>query len=108
MDREPIDLYALDALADDIEGFEDVVRLANHPKLGWQRLYGGPIPADELFAALQRLVADELVEPLTLDAKGTTLLPLDSSAWMAGEDPTDLWFRITSKGRTIHAAWEPE
>ena len=107
MDRDPVDLYALDALANDVEGFEDVVRLVNHPSLGWQKPYGGPISEDAVLSALQRLVTDGLVAPLLLDASGTTLEAITPGIWPSGESAAALWFQMTPEGRQVHTDWEP-
>jgi hypothetical protein len=106
MSRSRLDYFVLDALAHDVESFEDVVRLVNHPELGWQTEHGGPITPPELGATLRRVVADELVEVLLADGPGATLRPCGPTQWPPSAPVEDLWFRLTQRGSILHANWE--
>lgn len=106
MTRADIEYIVLDALANDVESVEDVVRLANHPEIGWTDLVGGPILEFSVVQALPRLIEEGLVRAYTLDATGNHLADL-----VVGMRPRvpleECYFGLTAQGRAIHAAWEP-
>jgi hypothetical protein len=108
MARPQIDLFVLDALANDIEGFEDVMRLLNHEQLGWRHLHGAAIERDEAQEALRRVVIDGLAEVCLYDPDSRALRSYKASQWPVGTEVDDMWFRITEQGRSLHAAWEPQ
>jgi hypothetical protein len=61
MTRPDIDYYVLDALATDLESLEEILRLVNHPQIGWAAEAGHPFGRSEVLVVLPRLVRDELV-----------------------------------------------
>jgi hypothetical protein len=108
-DREVLpDLYVLDALANDIESLEDVLRMLNSDTvLGWHRTWGRPFQRAEIVESLARLIKEESVRAhvLTPDGKGLDPLPprtLPSATF------DDVWFEMTPHGRMRHANWEPK
>ena len=101
-----LDLFVLDTLVNDIEGFEDALRLLNHAEVGWTDQIGRHFDADDLRASLTRLIKEGYVEACvpsvtdhTLQGAGDRVLPPDPI--------TDLWFRITPRGRWRHRVWAP-
>lgn len=106
MTRADIDYIVLDALANDIESVDDIVRLANHPAIGWTDLVGGPVAEASVLLALPRLIGDGLVRAYTLDASGHQL----EDAPVGARSPAPLeecYFGLTAEGREVHARWEP-
>ena len=104
--RADIDLFVLDAVADDLESLEDIVRMTNSPVRGWQHLFGGPIPRSDLELAVLRVVREDLVEAYALHASGKELVGIGRGVLPTG-DLDDYWFRLTERGKMVHSAWEP-
>ena len=96
-DRPLVDLYVLDTVADDIEEYDNISRRVAK----WD-----PAALSQLLASLQRLVQQELIEACMLTADGRSLTGAGPGVWPVIPVP-DLWFRMTSRGRMVHSAWEP-
>ena len=106
MTRADIDYIVLDALANDLESVEDILRLANHPEIGWTELAGGPIAEFSVLLALPRLVEDGLVRAYVLDASVGQLqdlrdLGIQHVAELRGQDPERLYARLIAQ-RGVH------
>jgi len=108
MNRPQLDFFVLDTLANDIEGFEDVMRLPNHEQLGWRHLHGASIGEPEAEEALRRLVADGLAAIGLYDLEIRALRSYEAQGWPVHTELEGMWFRITEKGRSLHSAWEPQ
>jgi hypothetical protein len=107
MQREPIDLFVLDTLANDIEALEDILRMLNSATvLGWRHAHPALFERDEVLLALLRNVKAGLVEACQYDPTAKALVGLGEQVWPAGS-ADDLWFRMTSRGRMVHDAWDP-
>jgi hypothetical protein len=101
---ENLDFFVLDTLANDIEGFADVIRLVNHPVIGWADVAGRGFTATEATTALLRLIREGSVEACYLSDDGKELRGAGDAVV-----PTlplgDLWFRMTPRGRIRHTNW---
>jgi len=106
MARNSMDLFVLDTLADDIEALEDILRSINHPDIGWQTQHGGPIGRPDVHQALLRLVQEGFVEVSVFDPGTKALVAVGENRWPTNADLSDLWFRITERGRLLHSNWE--
>jgi len=104
MTRLAIDYFILDALANDRESFEDILRLVNHPEIGWASEAGGPIAAATLLTTLPRLVRDELVQVYVERADRPELEVL-----AVGRLPSmpleACYFGLTARGQVVHGSW---
>lgn len=105
--RSP-DLYVLDALANDIEDLDSILRMLNSDSsLGWAAEWGRPFQRGELVEALSRLVAKNNVQVLVLAPDGKSLESLSSTALPPGSYQ-DAYFSLTDRGRLVHRNWDPE
>jgi len=105
--RETIDYVVLDALADDLESVETILRRTNHEEFGWRRLQDGrSFTRDEVVAALLRLIRDDLVEACAHSEADSALVGIGSRALPSG-NLDEFWFVITPHGRMTHSSWEP-
>ena len=107
MRRFLIDYFVLDTLTADLELFRDVVRLINHPEIGWREYHEGlAFEAADVAAALQRCVRDDLVEAHAFSAERGAVESLGRGVPPSG-DLERCWFALTDAGRAAHDAWEP-
>ncbi|GLC24610.1 hypothetical protein [Roseisolibacter agri] len=106
MTRADIDYIVLDALANDLESVEDILRLANHPEIGWADLAGGAVAEFSVLLALPHLMEDGLVQAYVLDADEGHLeeLPVGTQPSVSLDE---CYFGLTPQGRLVHASWEP-
>jgi len=100
---EHLDLFVLDTLANDIEAFLDVLRLANHPDAGWQDYLGRALEKAEIEDSLRRLVRSGLVEAGADLGSGLTGLGLYQ---MPEVSPEETLYLMTNAGRERHEAWK--
>jgi uncharacterized protein YecE (DUF72 family) len=106
MARELIDYFVLDALADDLESLEDVLRMLNGDGLGWRVHHRAPFAQEEVVPSLFRCIQAGLVRAAVLSADGKGLEPVEERAIPA--TPLDeIWFELTAHGRLVHENWEP-
>jgi hypothetical protein len=105
MPRADIDYIVLDALANDLESLEDIVRLANHPDIGWQDLAGGAIAEFHVTLALPRLIEQRLVQVYELDADANHLVDVPFGT-LPTAPPEACYFGLTAAGRLEHAGWK--
>jgi hypothetical protein len=103
LSRDVMDLYVLDSLANDIESFDDVIRLVNHPEIGWADEFGRRILAADVLPSLHRLVRDGFVELLSEVDGHLTPLPPRSLPVAPLES---FWFALTPRGRILHTNWD--
>jgi hypothetical protein len=102
------DLYVLDALSNDMENIDGVLRMLNSDSvLSWKREWGHEFSRLDVVTALSRLVRDDMVRVLVPDDTGTALRELPATT-MPSSDYDGAYFAITGRGRMIHAAWDPE
>ena len=102
------DLYVLDALANDVEDIEAILRTLNGDSvLSWRRAWGAAFTRDEIVQALIRLLRDDQVSAYRLTADGKSLEPLDRHELPSGSF-NDSWFGMTERGRIRHASWDPQ
>ncbi len=105
-DRTP-DLYVLDALANDIENLEGILRMLNSDTaLGWAKEWGRAFSRPEIVEALSRLIKRELVCVLVYARDGTSLTHLAAGALPLG-DYEHAYFSLTERGRLMHTNWHP-
>ena len=105
--RQLIDYFVLDALADDIESLEDVLRLVNHDAMGWRRHNGGEaFTRDVLVPPVLRGVREGLIEVFELTPSGGALSSLGSGR-LPPNALDDYWFGLTAAGRLVHQNWQP-
>jgi hypothetical protein len=104
---DSLDLYVLDALANDFEDLEGVLRMLNSDtSLGWKWAWGRDFEREEVVSALSRLVSKDAVRVLVLSDDGKHL-----TDWPRGALPPasygDVYFAMTERGRVIHSTWDP-
>ncbi len=100
-------MFVLDALANDIEDIESILRMLNsETSLGWSAEWGRPFVRAEVVEAISRLVAKDYVQVLVLSADGTSLDALPAKALPPG-DYGAAYFALTEHGRLVHRNWDP-
>jgi hypothetical protein len=104
--RSLIDYFVLDALANDLESLEDVLRILNSDGLGWRSHHADPFTKDEVVPSLYRCLQEGLVHAAQIDSTGLALKPLPERALPAAP-LDDLWFALTAHGRLVHGNWDP-
>lgn len=105
--RSP-DMFVLDALANDIEDLDSILRMLNSDTaLGWVAEWGRTFQREELVEALSRLVTRDCVTVLVLNSDGTSLQSLPAMA-LPPESYNDAYFSMTERGRLLHRSWDPD
>ncbi len=105
--RSEIDYFVLDALANDLESLEDILRLMNSDTMGWRFRHSRPFTEPEVLPVLQRVVKEGLVNAAVFSDSEQALVDLPERSWpTAAVDSA--WFRLTPHGRMVHTAWEPD
>lgn len=103
--QELPDSFVMDAMANDIESVDDVLRTLNSKSdLGWTDVWGRQFTEDEVIGALIRLVRTGLVlayAPIEGEAK---LAPLAERALPQALGVA--YFGLTERGRIVHANWD--
>jgi hypothetical protein len=97
-------LLLLDALADDIEGFEDLLATSNHLSRDWQRAPLNIVTPDLLANGLRELLRDDLVLLLTYSPEHSLLTAVTSSP-RSDEDLSNAWFQLSAAGRARHGEY---
>lgn len=101
------DIYVLDALANDIEDLDSILRMLNSDTaLGWAKEWGRAFTRSEIVEALSRLVKKGFVGVLVLADDGKSLVDLDPRA-LPPNDYTDVYLSLTERGRLVHTNWDP-
>jgi hypothetical protein len=107
MQREPVDLFVLDTLANDLEALDDILRMLNSATvLGWRHAHPDPFEREEVVLALARNIKAGLVEACVYDPAAKALVGLGEHVWPDGS-MDEFWFRMTRRGRMVHEAWDP-
>lgn len=100
-----VDLYVLDALANDIEDLESILRMLNSDTvLGWKGEWGAPFTRAVIVESLTRLIRREFVEVLAFDVEGKSLIGLGRGVLPPG-NYDDMYFSMTDEGRVHHTNW---
>lgn len=106
-ERTP-DLYVLDMLVDDVEELGTILNSLNSDRsTSWRHVWGRKFSRNEVVEALSRLIRDDLVHVAVLTTDGKWLDDLQDRE-LPPVDYSDVWFRITGRGRLVHANWHPE
>jgi hypothetical protein len=104
--RDLIDYFVLDALANDLESLDDIVRLLNSDRLGWRSYHAAPFERIEVVPALFRGITNGLIRVAVLTPDGRWLTPLEDRVLPSG-DLDEAWFSLTPHGQMVHLTWEP-
>lgn len=104
LQQRELDCFVLDALVNDVESVDIVLRTLNSDsELGWTDAWGRAFNRGEVVASMVRLVRRDLVRAYSAAGDDLTLSALDPRAM-----PTDLreaYFGLTDRGRIAHATW---
>ena len=100
-------MYVLDALADDVEDLESILRVLNSDSaIGWHRQWGRHFTTADVVASLTRLIAADRVRVSVLSVDGKWLEELPATQFPPAAFG-EAWFALTPHGRIVHATWEP-
>jgi hypothetical protein len=102
-----IDYFVLDSLADDIESLEQILPSVAHSAEFWD-ISQKPeeFGRDEVIASMLRLIRERDIAALVYDVQRRELVDLGEGVIPDGS-LDDYWFRMTTRGRMRHSAWEP-
>ena len=105
-DRQALlDLYVLDALADDIEDMESILRMLNNRTVGWRDEWGKDFERLDVVTALSRLAKGGQVLVYRLDPDGRELIEAPQQT-LPPSTYDDVWFGLTPAGRMRHQTWK--
>ncbi len=107
MARDLIDYFVLDAVANDLEELDNILRLMNDEVYGWRSYHPALFTTADVIPALRRTVRDGLVRVAVVSATEPVLEELPERTWPSGS-LEDAWFGLTPHGKIVHASWEPE
>src|SRR5689334_11744711 len=97
--RAELDLYVLDAVADDVEEFGHILERLNSSTGLWRRSHTVSVSAADLVLALSRHISSGLVEVCA--EAGGALQPLGDSV-LPPSAYEGYWYRITPRGLLAH------
>jgi hypothetical protein len=105
--RQLIDFVALDALANDLENLDGILRILNSAsELGWRDQHPAEFTRDEVVPALYRAIRDGTVEACVYSDSERALVGVGEGVVPSGPFD-DVWFRLTRRGRLVLSAWKP-
>lgn len=103
--QEGPDMFVMDAMANDVESIDDLIRILNSSSdLGWTDVWGRMFTRDEVVSALMRLVRAGLVLAYAADGDKHELAPLDER--VLPQSLSEAYFGLTDRGRLVHANWD--
>ncbi|HMG17259.1 MAG TPA: hypothetical protein VK573_00935 [Gemmatimonadales bacterium] len=100
-----LDLYVLDAMADDIEDVESILRMLNNPSIGWRDEWGKDFERLDVVTALSRLAKAGQVVVYRLDTDGKELIRTQDQT-LPPSTYDDFWFGLSPAGRIRHQTWK--
>ncbi|HUG39509.1 MAG TPA: hypothetical protein VMM12_03435 [Longimicrobiales bacterium] len=107
MNRPLVDYVVLDALANDLESLEDILRILNSDtELGWRDIHPDAFGRDEVVTAILRGIQDGNISPCEYSEAKGALVDREGNTLPADVPIDDLWFRLTPRGRTILNNWD--
>lgn len=102
------DMFVLDALANDIEDLDGIIRMLNSDTaLGWVAEWGRSFRREEVVEALSRLIMRDFVTALILHSDGRSLQKLPAMT-LPPLSYDEAYFSMTDRGRLLHSSWEPD
>lgn len=102
------DKYVLDALANDVEDVESILRMLNSDTdLGWRAEWGRNFSRSDVVTALTRLVREDFVQVFAHDPGAKAAVPLPRGEVPPGNFD-NAYFGMTERGRLVHSNWDPE
>jgi hypothetical protein len=105
MKRGLIDYLVLDALANDLEDIEHILEILNSDtQFGWRDYHPEPFTREEMVPALVRAIHDGCVEACIFSEEDGALIGAGERV-VPAVPLEDVWFRLTSRGRTVLENW---
>lgn len=106
MRRAQLDFHVLDAIGNDADLYDDILKHLNDPVTGWRAENGRQIQGAEVHAALLRLVRDGLVEVHIVDVAKNDLMDCGEGVWPPDCSLAEMFFDMTGRGRVLYLNWE--
>jgi hypothetical protein len=106
MPRSPIDYHVINAIMYGADLFTDMLTYLNGPDSLWHIEYKRNLQTAEVFAALQRLVHDGLVEVHLVNQEEDDLVGCGEGVWPANADLGEMFFDTTGRGRVVYLNWD--
>lgn len=98
------DVFVVDALSNDVEDLESLLRMLNSDtQIGWVQEWGRAFTKLDVIGALMRLIRNGAVQAYVVDTDRKGLVPLQDSALPIAME--NAWFGLTGRGRVLHANW---
>ncbi len=102
-----LDYFVLDTLANDLEDLPSILRILNSPtELGWRDQHLAPFVRDEVVPSLIGAVRRGHVEACVYDGEQRSLVSAGTGVMPSG-DLTEVWFRLTTRGKVVLDTWDP-
>lgn len=99
------DFFVMDAMANDLESVDDLVRILNsESELGWTDVWGRLFTYQDVVAALTRLIQQDLVHAYAADEHETNLVQVPLAS--VRPDGDGVYFGLSERGRSAHASWD--
>lgn len=100
------DMFVLDAVMDDIEDLDGIMRNLNRSTSSWRGIWGREFRREEVVQALIQLIARDFIRAYVLDGGADALKALPRGIQPPGTLDHS-WFGPTARGRFAHRNWEP-
>ncbi len=102
------DMYVLDALANDVEDLESILRMLNSDTdLSWHDEWGRSFTRSDIVSALSRLIRRDFVQVFARDQEAKSIEKI-ARRTMPPANYDDVYFGMTERGRIVHSNWGPE
>jgi hypothetical protein len=102
------DMYVLDALANDVEDLESILRMLNSDTdLGWHEEWGRSFTRADVVAALSRLIRQDFVQVFVWEEETKGVKKIARRA-IPPASYDNVYFGMTKRGRIVHSNWDPE
>ncbi len=106
MARSLLDYHVLNAIINDCDLYEDMMRYLNESEFSWHAEYGRTLQPVEVQVALLRLVQDGLVEVSLIDPVENDFVDCGERVWPADKQLSEMFFDLTGRGRVLYLNWD--
>jgi len=106
MARSLLDYHVLNAIVNDCDLYEDMLRYLNESEFSWHAEYGRTLQPVEVQVALLRLVQDGLVEVSLIDPVENDIVDCGERVWPADKQLSEMFFDLTGRGRVLYLNWD--
>lgn len=106
MARSHLDYHVLNAIINDCDLYEDMMRFLNESELSWHAEYGRTLQPVEVQVALLLLVQEGLVEVSRIDPVENDFVDCGERVGPADRQLSEMFFDLTGRGRVLYLNWD--